>query len=494
MLKPIDNLLLFGAIFLKVWLLLSWPLTGQEAQWISWSQDPGMGHYDHGPMVGWVLALMQLHSSELWWLRGLGVLASAVLAWAIYLVLSVAEPSLVFRRRHLLVALAFFVSPLSLVFFATAETTVLGLFAFLGFACQVAGVIRRSVVWAFLGGALFGAALLTNYLVVVPVLGLLLFAVLHASRIGWSIVLATLLGLLPSIGLAVFYNYSHCWNNVLSGFFVPLQSGEWGVEYALVFLGLLLFFGGPWSLWHWLRCGGRHTGILRTELGLLVKFASIPLLTVLFVIGLRHSLGWHWPVLAIPMIWLLLRALPEAALTSVYRWSAMSALGIGLVVAVFLNNPARWLGESERRVLPLQTQAQALCEKLPAGNLYVLEPAAQAILSVVCESSKVHSFANLSEFGREADLRVDFRELDGQELQILLLQESDLVRIEPFFESVTTAPVGLKSAGYAMATASGFRYGAYREEVIKPVVKRFYEAPYWFPQPGACPVRERYGL
>ena len=106
----------------------------------------------------------------------------------------------------------------------------------------------------------------------------------------------------------------------------------------------------------------------------------------------------------------------------------------------------------------------------------------------------MHSFANLSAFGREADLGVDFRDLDGQELQILLLQESDLARIEPFFESVTTAPVNLKGAGYFMATASGFRYGVYREEVIKPVVKKFYEAPYWFPQPGACPMRERYGL
>ena len=496
MLKPIDNLLLFGAIFLKVWLLVSWPLMGHEAQWIWWSQAPGLGHYDHGPMVGWVLALMQLHSNELWWLRGLGVVASVVLAWAIYLILCVAEPSLVFRRRHLLVALAFFVSPLSLVFFATAETTVFGLFAFLGFAAQVAGVIRRSIFWTFIGGALLGAALLSNYLVLVPILGMFLFGVLQASRIGWAVAMAMPLGLLPSIALALFYNYGHCWNNVMSLLFVPLQAGEWGFENSLIFLGMLLFFAGPWSLWHWLRCGGRHTGILRTELGLLVKFASLPLLVVLFVVALRHPLGLQWPVLLIPMGWLLLRALPEAALTSIYRWSAVSALFIGLLVSVFLSDPARWLGETEQRAPPLQTegQAQALCEKLPEGRVFVLDSPSQFIVSVACKNPQIHGFANSSAWGREADLRIDFRELDGQDMQILLPEESLLARIAPFFESVTTAPIDLKGAGYVLASAKAFRYEAYREQVLSPTIKRFYDAPYWFPQPGACPVRERYGL
>jgi len=494
MLKPIDNLLLFGAIFLKVWLLVSWPLTGYEAQWISWSQAPGLGHHDHGPMVGWVLALMQLHSNELWWLRGLGILSSLVVSWAVYLVLSVAEPSLVFRRRHLLVALAFFVSPLSLVFFATAETTVFGLFAFLGFAAQVTGVIGRSVFWALLGGLLLGGALLTNYLVAVPILGLLLFALLRAGLIGWGVPVATLIGLLPSIGIVAVYNYGHCWNNMLSDFFVPLQDGDWGVDYALVFMAMLLFFGGPWSLWHWTRCGGRHTGILRTELGFMVRYASLPVLAVLFLISLRHPLGPQWPVLLIPMFWLLLRALPEAALTSIYRWSALSALGIGLVASVILSDPARWISNSDRQALSLQTHPKLLCERLPEGALFVLDPHTRSILSVACNNQQVHAFANRSGVGREADLNIDWQEFNSQEMKLLLSGGAALAQIEPFFESVATTPLDVNGEKYTLATASGFRYEAYREQVIQPVVKKFYEAPYWFPQAGACPIRERYGL
>jgi len=266
------------------------------------------------------------------------------------------------------------------------------------------------------------------------------------------------------------------------------------VDYLLVFVAVLLFFGGPWSLWHWIRCGGRHTGILRTELGFMVKYASLPVLAVLFLISLRHPLGPQWPVLVIPMVWLLLRALPEAALTSIYRWSALTALGIGLVVSVFLSDPARWISNSDRQALSLQTHPQSLCERLPEGTLFVLDPHTQAILSVACNHQQVHAFANRSGVGREADRAIDWREFNGQEMKLLLSGDAALAQIEPFFESVATTPLDVNGVKYTLATASGFRYEAYREQVIQPVVKKFYEAPYWFPQAGACPIRERYGL
>ena len=489
-----DSFLVAAFIGLKVWLLFALPLTGDEAYWIWWSQHLGLGHYDHPPMVGWVLALLQLHSDELWWLRIAGLLTSVLISWSIYILLCVAEPSLVFRRRHLLVALGFFVSPVSLMFLMTANDTVLALFGFLGFAAYAAAVIRRSVFWALIAGLLLGAAVLSKYFAAFPILGLALFSLWQVGRIGWAIPLVTAMGVLPLSAINLYYNYTHCWNNILFNFFSRTRGGEWGLENPAIFLAILLIFIGPWSIWHWVRCGGRYTGILRTELGLLVKFASVPLLGILFLVSLRYPLSLQWPVLAIPMLWLLFRALPEAALTSILRWSAMSSLAVGAAIAIFLNDPGRWLSEPDRRALPLHTQTQSLCEKLPEGEFFTLGYSSQSILSVSCRNRDVHVFASRSKFGREDDFHVDFRALNGKEMQILLLQESDRAALEPFFESVVTTPIDLPGAGYVMATASGFRYEVYREQVLKAVVKDFYDAPYWFPQPGACPVRERYGL
>jgi len=494
MLRPLDQTLLAGFIALKIWLLFALPLTGDEAYWILWGQNLALGYYDHPPMVGWVLAIMQLHSDELWWIRIVGLVTSVAISWAIYAVLCVAEPSLVFRRRHLLVALAFFVSPASLLFVMTANDTVLALFGFLGFAAFAVAVIRRSVVWAFLAGLLLGCAVLSKYFAVFPILGLLVFSVWQLRRIGWGIPVAASLGLVGLSAINFFYNYTHCWNNVLFNFFSRTRGGEWGYENPIAYLGILLLFIGPWSIWHWIRCGGRYTGVLKTELGLMVRYASLPLLLVLAVVSLRHSVGLHWPILVVPIIWLLLRALPEAALSSVFRWNALCSLALGGLAYVFLSNPAPFLGKADREALALHLQTQKVCERLPDEALFTMGYSSQSILAVSCQRSDIHVFASRSKFGREDDLHTDFRQLDGQDLRILVLGESEIPRLSDYFDSIEINALGLEGANYSVVTGRHFSYERYRSELLSFVIRNYYEAPYWFPQPGACPVRERYGL
>ena len=70
------------ALFLfRLWFAAALPLTGDEAYFVVWGQQPAGGYYDHPPMVGWWLAaLLQLGRAE-WWLRLPAVLAPFLLAW-----------------------------------------------------------------------------------------------------------------------------------------------------------------------------------------------------------------------------------------------------------------------------------------------------------------------------------------------------------------------------------------------------------------------------
>jgi 4-amino-4-deoxy-L-arabinose transferase-like glycosyltransferase len=64
---------------IKLWLALAIPLTGDEAYFYQWGKhlDWG-GYYDHPPMAGWILWLLQQFSSNLLVLR-----LPAILLWIV---------------------------------------------------------------------------------------------------------------------------------------------------------------------------------------------------------------------------------------------------------------------------------------------------------------------------------------------------------------------------------------------------------------------------
>ena len=496
MLRVQDIALLLAFIGLKIWLLFAWPLLGNEAYWIGLADHAALGYYDQPPMLGWLLAIMQTQSDALWWYRSVGFLSAVALSWGIFVLLSVAEPSLVFRRRHMLAALAFFVSPASLFLITTSPHALLALFGFAGVAFYAVAVIRRAPLWAAFAGLFLGAALLSSPWAMVLFLGLVVFSVFHYAKVGWlaPVLAGTGVFALGAIGFA--YNFTHCWNHVLYGVFLPLEEAQFGYENLLAFLAVVLLFIGPWSVWYWRRCGARYTGIWQSDIGRVVSWSALPYLGVLLLVSLWHSVGLHWPILAIPVAWLVFRALPEAALLGLFRWSAACSLVIVGLVAMFLQDPARWLGPNDRHSLALFTQTEQACAAIAPieGPLFTLGQSSQAVIGVACKRPQTHIFASLSKFGREDDLNVDLKALDGAQLHLLLLGQDELVRIEPFFESIETQPIAVGASSYLLAKATGFRYDAYRTQILTPVVRRFYEAPYWFPQPGGCPVKERYGL
>lgn len=496
MLRVHDLALLLAFIALKVWLVLSWPLLGSEAHWLSLGGDYLLGYYDHPPFMAWVVNLMASQGESLWWFRSVGLVGSALLAWAVYGLLGVAEPSLVFRRRHFLAALAFFVSPASLLLLTVSPHGLVAVLGFLGVALYSVAILRRSFTWVGPALLFMGAAVLTSHWAWVPFIGLLLFSVTRHALIGWSIPIATALGLAGFGAINFYYNFSHCWNNVHPGFFLAIEEAALGHENLLAYLLTMLLLIGPWSIWYWRRCGARYTGIWQSELGRIVLWSALPMLLLLGFVSLWVGVGLLWPILFVPILWLVFRALPEAALLGLFRWSALTSLALGVGAFFFLQDPARWVMASERQGLAVVTQADAICNDLSAldGPLFTLDPSARSSLAVVCKRAEVHVFASMSSQGRQDDINLDLRSLDGGELHFLLVNAEAIARIEPFFDSVTAQPIAGANGSFVLARGTGFRYASYREQVLIPMVRRFYEAPYWFPQPGGCPIKERYGL
>ena len=73
-------------ISLAIKLVFAWwiPITGDEAYFLVWGNNPDYGYYDHTPMVGWWLAALLQVSDSVWWLRLPTVLITTFIGWLIY--------------------------------------------------------------------------------------------------------------------------------------------------------------------------------------------------------------------------------------------------------------------------------------------------------------------------------------------------------------------------------------------------------------------------
>src|SRR4051812_26607759 len=195
----------------RLWFSAALPITSDEAYFIYWGVTPDLGFYDHPPMVGWVLHLLLRLAGSPWVLRLPSTLAPLLIAGGIFFAL----------RRHgeeraALAALAFLLLPINVWNVLVTTDTPLIVFSFFSALCFRTALERRSLGWYALAGALLGAAFLSKYFAVL--LGLVFVGYVLASSAperDWRGLAVTLLCALPFAGLNLYWNYEHCWANLM---------------------------------------------------------------------------------------------------------------------------------------------------------------------------------------------------------------------------------------------------------------------------------------
>ena len=146
---------------LKLWLAVAIPLTGDEALFYKWGQHLDWGYYDHPPMGGWLLWLMQSISPALIVLR-----LPAVLLWIavtagmmdLFSRMQTEKSDLVWWLGSLFLLLPF-------TWALTLVTTDTPLIFFLFFSAYafLRAEMHGGYGWVALSGVLLGLALLSKY-------------------------------------------------------------------------------------------------------------------------------------------------------------------------------------------------------------------------------------------------------------------------------------------------------------------------------------------
>jgi hypothetical protein len=484
---------LFHLLWVTLLLKFAWaaylPLTGDEVYFYIWAKNPGMGFYDHPPMVGWWLSLLLWFGDANWWLRLPSVLLGSGLALGIYLILR----GVVEERKAALGAALFLLSPLAMINVVVTTDTPLIFFSFLSAWTFYWAIQQGAWRWYLLSGVLLGAAFLAKY-----------FAVLLGLSFGTYILLfrrnrRDLLGLfwiflavLPFAAFNIWWNYSHCWDNILFNVYNRHSGGE---SHLSGYLVMIIYMLTPPLLWYGWRERRTLWEALRSG-GLFVFLWMAPLLLFL-LLSFEARIGLHWVLAFYPFAFIALTPLfPVQALRRSLQFMAgFTLLHIAALMVVFALPHDYWKSKpSVYDGILIGYYADEFTEqfrKQADGYHWATESYVDSAMLEYTSGERFIVFGEGSKYGRHDDLLTDWRELDGENIAILMYSEESTIQYLPFFSQADVIPFRVQQGELYILRGKGFRYESYRTKMLTQLRDRYYRYPAFLPA-GKCYFYQRY--
>lgn len=486
-----------GLLLFRAWFSAALPMTGDEAYFVFWGEHPAGGYYDHPPMVGWWLTgLLNLSRAE-WVLRLPATLLPLLLAWVGWWLV---RPFGFDRAR--IAAVLILLLPVNVWNVLITTDTPVVLFSQLSILAYVAALrcSRRyaAVFWQVVAGGLLGMAFLGKYFA--ALLGIAYFAhvlLVRRDEGRWAGFLALLISALPAPIYNLWWNSGHCWVNILFNFVNRHGSASVTWVNPALYLVSLLYLATPWllfALWRdrrWVRDAVRRDRVA----GAMFWLMGVPL--VLFALmSVGRPVGLHWILSFIPLLAVLAAmALPTLRLKRLLTWMSGFAIAHMLLFAVVLSLPLQtWQKTRLYDGIVLTARSGELLAQLRpfAGNyLFAMESYSSAATLAYHANQPFAVFGEGSFHARQDDFVTDWRAQDGRNILILRKNEPVLDNYRTYFQQVQVREFTVEGAPYWIVLGQGFRYSAYREDVLSRIRNRFYKIPEWLPQ-RACEFCDRY--
>lgn len=281
--------ILVVTLLIKLGLAYFLPMSGDEAYFIIWAKHLDFGYYDHPPMVGWILYLLRFIGHGELLMRLPAVLFSSVIGMLIFrLLMPYGE------ERAAWVAVIFLLSPVTLMDVLITTDTPLILFVFLSVYALVRALQRDSRVWYALSGAAMGLAFLSKYFAVLLGLAYLAFFVFALSgKRRWSNFAIVLLAATPFVVLNVYWNYTHCWDNILFNLYNRNTGARFSYRNVVLYLITTLYLMTPPVFYYAWRQRAVPKPVADIDMRLYGYAFVLPIL-VFLLLSLKKTIGLHW--------------------------------------------------------------------------------------------------------------------------------------------------------------------------------------------------------
>ncbi|TAK92010.1 MAG: glycosyltransferase family 39 protein [Burkholderiaceae bacterium] len=476
-------------LLLKLWLAAYFPITGDEAFFYQWGAYPDWGYYDHPPMVGWLLYLLNHISSHPLSLRIVTVFLWSVVSLGLVDLmrrLLPAQPATAYWLGSLFLAL-----PFAWTLNVVTTDTPLILFMFVSGYCFIRATLSDKKTWFAASGVFLGLALLSKYFAGLLAIAYLVYLV--RTRKGWLNLLLLALCALPFAAINIAYNATHCWNNVMFNLLNRHEDAHWSFGTVALYLVMMVYLVTPWVALKLLRT--RHALGQRGALTVLflVPFALFLLLST------KKTIGLHWVLGFMPFVFLFIGTVSSTdELQKYFRWTAWLGIPHFLALAVIILLPlSAWKNTHAYDDIVFHKQTgnivTALRNDLPKNSLVMARAYTPASLLSYYAGEYWAVFGEGKHHARQDDIIVDFRRYAGRPIRIFDRKPIEPDELAPYFESVSTGSFEVSGVQYWYADGKNFNYTTYREHVLKKIAAHYYRIPAFLPVYG-CQFLQRYDL
>lgn len=477
-------------VIVKLILAYFFPITSDEAYFLTWGKNLDINYYDHPPMTGWIVYLFSFSGKHIFFYRLFPIICGVIVAIAIYLIVRDIFKD---EDRARLIAMAFLVAPLNILFALISTDTPLFLFVFLAGAFFYYAVNLRRGYLFLVSGILLGLAVLSKYFA-----GLLLIAFGGCLVIRWNRDtirngLILLFGAAPFVLLNLYWNYNSCWTNVMFNIFNRHEDVSLELGRFLTFLVFQLYLATPWLIYYLAKNMGTVKAGIKRDNNLFFHMYLIPI----SIIGLIafHRTGLHWVLSFYPFLFFLLVYLNKEQILRIVKYSAIFSLIHIVTITAILSLPIETFKKHRKYSdIVMGFHGDEIYNKLKKyRDRYAFGTTSYATAAIMAYHSgeSFFVFGSGSKHGRNDDKVMDFRELDGRNILILKNKKLKERDYRDYFKRIRVETIKVRQASFDIALGEGFNYQKYRELILTRILQKYYNIPKFLPV-GDCFFYNKY--
>jgi len=514
--------LVLGA--LRAWFAAVLPFTSDEAYFLYWGRHPAWGFYDHPPMIGWWLAVLDTISDARFVLRLPALVAPTLVAAIGWRMLRRHGETLAWSGATLLLLV-----PLNAWNVAVTTDVPLMLFSALTVALYLRARESGRALDFLLAGLALAGALMSKYFAGLLALAILAHSLRHPTRASLAGLAWIVVGALPAAVVQIAWNAQHCWPNVMFNLVNRNEDAGFSWRTPLLYVVSVLYVLTPAVALRLAGVTGRRRapgrGVQAAAAGpsaagaatgapagapvaasaappagaderAALRWLAVVPLALFAALSLVKTIGLHWLAsFVLPaVVWFALsvdvrslrRAIAVAAWIALAHWAAIA------VLASLPTETFRWWKGYPGLVMTAHGDelARAL-EPYRATHAIASDSYSPAVTIGYNLGQYVLVFGTGSSHARHDDILTDFRTLDGRDILIVQRKEVEPDQYEPYFDRVQYRDIEIRGAVFHLVDGRGFRYPAYRDRVLEEIRRRYYQVPRWLPA-GPCYFCDRY--
>ncbi len=481
-----------ASLLLRLWIAVSFPISGDEAFFYWWGVYPDWGYSDHPPMVGWLIALMRATLGDsIWAIRLPAVLLPLGLGAALWWALKPVD-----RVRAAWAVLFFWLAPLNWLYAIITTDTPLIFWSMLSVAALMRAERRPQLDRAAYGlyavsGVFLGCAFLSKYFSVVLGLTYLVYFVFYRRERLAGLALLVVCAL-PGPAINIAYNMSHGWSNIMFNVYNRNEDATFEWRKPLIYFAMMAYLVTPAALWLALRHRKALVGTARSQ-RLLACLVVVPL--VFFtLLSAKKVIGLHWVLSFYPFGFAFLAfALPADKLKTCAKGLAVFAgLHVLVVAGLYMTTLDTWRNAKIYPQIVRSIKTADILRQASAPGTVLMGDSYTAASIYGFERRQYMPVFGVGKFhARQDDMLVDFSLYQGKTIRIITPDKPALEEFQPYFQKVEVQDFMQDGVPFYVVEGTAFNYPAYREGVLGVAFRHFYNIPTWLPMTG-CPFCERY--